>query len=107
MYAKLGSYNNGDINVDWFEVLDILSVWIQHQFISEGKSNYDIFHDKDFDPSINQDDPFVETIYWEDNLMPFKVNNDYQDFDSVPEFQKQCDSLTMQSFYECQQQKIY
>jgi len=48
---------------------------------------------------------FVETIYWEDNLMPLKVNIDYQDFDLFPEFQKLCDSLTMQSFYECQQQK--
>ena len=28
MYAKIGSYNNGDIDVDWFEVLDILSVQI-------------------------------------------------------------------------------
>ena len=38
--------------------------------------------------------------------MPLKVNNDYQDFDSIPEYQKQRDSLTMQSFYECQQPKL-
>ena len=86
MDAKLGSFNNGDINVDWFEVLDISSVWIQHQFISEGKSNSDILHEEDFDPSIDKDydndslkrntkiayttfDPSVETVYLEDNLM--------------------------------------
>ena len=94
MDVQLGSYHKGDINIDSFD-------------ISERKFNSNIFQEEDFHPSINQDDPFVETIYWEDNLMPLKVNNDYQDFDLVPEFQKQCDSLTMQSFYECQQQKIY
>ena len=63
MDVQLGSYNKGDINIDLFD-------------ISERKFNSNIFQEEDFHPSINQDDPFVETIYWEDNLMPLKVNND-------------------------------
>ena len=52
MDVQLRTYNNGDINVDWFDVIYISSFQIQHQFISEGKSNSNIFHEEDFDPYI-------------------------------------------------------
>ena len=51
----LGSYNNGDIYVNRFEVLEISSVQIQHQFICEGRSNSVIFHEEDVDPAVDWD----------------------------------------------------
>ena len=101
MDATLGSYNNRNIYVDWFDVLDILSVWIQHQFVCEGRSNSDIFHEEDFDLSIEQDYnnddslqkktkiayntfyPSIETVYLEDKAMQLKGKPDYKDFDKL------------------------
>ena len=48
---KLGDYNNGDIGIDWYDVLDISSVWIKHQFINEGRASEDIVHEEYFHPS--------------------------------------------------------
>ena len=55
MDAQLGDYNNGDLDIEQYDVLDISSVQIQHQFISEGRPNVDVFHEEYFDPSIDQD----------------------------------------------------
>ena len=63
--AKLGNYNNGNLDIDWFDVLDILSVQIQHQFVCEERSNYYVFHEKDFYPSIDQD--YDKKLYFYDD----------------------------------------
>ena len=48
--AQLREYNNGDLQINWYDVLDIYSVRIQHKFINEGRANADVFHKEDFDP---------------------------------------------------------
>ena len=77
------------------------SVWIQHQFIHEGKNSADIIHEEDFDPSIDKEyydvhsikkntqvlyktfDPSVETIYVEDEIMGLINKKQFTDFDKL------------------------
>ena len=95
MDMELGDYNNGDLGIDWYDVLDISSVRIQHQFINEGQASADIIHEEDFDPSIDKEyhdvhsikrntqvsymkfDPSVETVYLEDEIMGLKDKKKY------------------------------
>lgn len=82
-----------------YDAVDILLVQIQHQFICERKSNFDVFYEEDVDPSIDNDyieddyiqnksnisytrfDPSVETFYIKDDVMQLKNKNDYNNFD--------------------------
>ena len=101
MDRELGDYNNGDLGIEWHEVLDISSVRIQHQFINEGKASADIFHEEDFDPSIDKEyydihsikrntqvsyesfDPSVETVYLEDEIMGLGDTKKLRNFDKL------------------------
>ena len=39
--------NNGDIDVNWFEEVDLTAVQIQNEFLCEDFSNSDILHEED------------------------------------------------------------
>ena len=60
MDAQLGVQNN--------DVLDISSIKIQHKFISEGRTNADVFHEEDYDPSIDKDSNDDDYIQKNDNI---------------------------------------
>ena len=48
----LQDHNNGDTEMTWYNAVDISSVRMQHRYIMEGVSSADVFHEEDFDPSI-------------------------------------------------------
>ena len=49
MDDALGEFNNGDLDTDWYDVVDISAVRLQTEFINEVFSNSDIYHEEDFD----------------------------------------------------------
>ena len=49
MDNELGDNNNGDSDIDWYDVVDISAVRLRNDFIKEGFSNSDIEHEEDFD----------------------------------------------------------
>ena len=53
MNAVLEDYNIGDLDLDWCDVVDILSVQIKHQFICEGRYNSDMIIVTDSHPSLD------------------------------------------------------
>ena len=48
----LQDYSNGDTEMTWYNAVDISFVRMQHRYIMEGVSPADVFHEEDFDPSI-------------------------------------------------------
>ena len=44
----LDGHNNGDTNVDWYDVVDISAVQINNNFIQEGFAKFEIIHKEDF-----------------------------------------------------------
>ena len=74
MDAQLGEYNNGELQIDWYDVLDISLVRIHHQLINEGRANADVFHKEDFDPYIDKD-------YHDDGYMQRNTKIAYTKFD--------------------------
>ena len=42
MDNELGDNNNGDSDIDWYDVVDISAVRLRNEFIKEGFSNSDI-----------------------------------------------------------------
>ena len=44
--------NNGNIDVDWYEVVDIYLVQIQNEFLYEGVSNADVILEEDYDQTV-------------------------------------------------------
>lgn len=99
--SVLIDYDNSDLDTNWYDVIDIVSVQIGHQFICEGIFISDIFHEEDFYPSIdddyNVDDyiqkktnisytnfyPSVSTVYIEDDIIQMKIKTDYNNFDKL------------------------
>ena len=45
MDNELGEFNNGDLDTDWYDVVDISAVRLRTEFIKEGFSNSDIHHE--------------------------------------------------------------
>ena len=63
----LGDYNNNHLNINWYDIISILSVPLRHQFICEGRYISDAFHDKDFDPSVDNNyiiDDYIQKKTW-------------------------------------------
>ena len=65
---ELGEFNNGDIDTEWYDIVDISAVRLQTEFIKEGFSNSDIHHEEDFDNNSIVD-PHADTIDIEDTTM--------------------------------------
>ena len=70
MYNELGEFNNGDLDIDWYNVVDISTVRLQTEFIQEGFSNSDVTHEEDFEnnsvvdvnaDTIDIDDKTIQT----------------------------------------------
>ena len=68
MDNELGEFNNGDIDTEWYDVVDISAVRLRTDFIQEGFSNSDIHHEEDFDNNSIVD-PHADTIDIEDTTM--------------------------------------
>ena len=66
MDDELGDNNNGDSDIDWYDIVDISAVRLRNDFIKEGFSNSDIVHEEDFD-SISLVD--ADTIDLKDYIM--------------------------------------
>ena len=64
----LGEFNNGDLDTDWYDVVDISAVRLRTEFIKEGFSNSDIHHEEDFENNSIVD-PNADTIDIEDTTM--------------------------------------
>ena len=64
----LGEFNNGYLDTDWYDVVDISAVRLQTEFIKEGFSNSDIHHEEDFDNNLIVD-PNADTIDIEDTTI--------------------------------------
>ena len=64
----LGKFNNGDLDTDWYDVVDISAVRLQTEFIKEGFSNSHIHHEEDFENNSIVD-PNADTIDIEDTTM--------------------------------------
>ena len=62
----LQDHNNGDTETTWYDAINISSVNLRHRYIMEGISSTDIFHEEEFDPSI-------ETVSVDDDTI--KVSN--------------------------------
>ena len=68
MDNELGEFNNGDLDTEWYVVVDISAVRLRTEFINEGFSNSDIHHEEDFDKNSIVD-PHADTIDLEDTTM--------------------------------------
>ena len=67
MDNDLGEFYNGDLETDWYDVVDISAVRLQTEFIKEGFSNSDVNHEEDFENNsivdANADTIDIEEIY--------------------------------------------
>lgn len=45
-------HNDGEIDVDWYDVVGISSIQIEHEFLFESISTVDVLFREDFDPII-------------------------------------------------------
>ena len=69
----LDGHNNGDTDIDWYDVVDISAVRVNNHFIQEGFSKADIIHEEDFeDPEPIQ---FAETVDVDDKLLHVNSND--------------------------------
>ena len=69
----LDGHNNGDTNIDWYDVVDISAVQINNNFIQEGFAKADIIHKEDFEhPEPIQ---FAETVDVDDKLLHVNSND--------------------------------
>ena len=64
----LREFNNGDLDTDWYDAVDISAVRLQTEFIKEGFPNSDIHHEEDFDNNSIVD-PNADTIDIKDTKM--------------------------------------
>ena len=62
----LQDHNNRDTEATWYDAIDISSVNLHPQYLMEGILSTDIFHEEEFDPSI-------ETVSVDDDTI--KVSN--------------------------------
>ena len=64
---ELEEFDNGDLDNDWYEVVDISAVRLQTDFIKESFSNSDFNHEEDFENNsvvdVNADTIDIEEIY--------------------------------------------
>ena len=65
MDNELGKFNNGDLDTDWYDVVDISAVRLRTEFIKEGFSNSDIYHEENFENNSVVND-HADTIGIED-----------------------------------------
>ena len=67
MDNELGEFNNGDLDTEWYDVVDISAVRLQTEIIIEGFSNFDFNHEEDFENNsvvdVNADTIDIEEIY--------------------------------------------
>ena len=68
MDNELEEFNNGDLDTDWYDVVDISAVRLRIEFIKEGFSNSDITCEEDFE-NISIVDVNADTIDIEDKTM--------------------------------------
>ena len=69
----LDGNNNGDTDVDWYDVVDISAVQINNNFIQEGFSKSDVIHEEDYEnPEPIQ---LTETVDVNDKLLHL-ISND-------------------------------
>ena len=75
MDDALGEFNNGDLDTDWYDVVDISAVRLQTEFINEGFSNSDtdVHIEEDFDHNSIVD-PNEDTIDFEPTTMQININ---------------------------------
>ena len=80
MDNDLGAFNNGDLDTDWYDVVDISAVRLWTEFIKESFSNSDIHHEEDFennsivDPNADTIDIEVTTMQTNSTIVPDHVN---------------------------------
>ena len=68
MDNELGEFNNGDLDTEWYVVVDISAARLQTGIIIEGFSNFDFNHQEDFENNnyvvdINADTIDIDVIY--------------------------------------------
>ena len=67
MNNELGEFNNGDLDIDWYDVVDISAVRLRTDFIREGFSNSDFNHEEDLENNsvvdVNTDTIDIDKIY--------------------------------------------
>ena len=67
MDDELGAFKNGDIDTEWYDVVDISAVRLQTEIIIEGFSNFDFNHEEDFENNsvvdVNADTIDIDVIY--------------------------------------------
>ena len=69
----LDGHNNGDTNIDWYDVVDISVVRINNNFIQEGFAKADTIHKEDYEnPEPIQ---FAETVDVNDKLLHVNSND--------------------------------
>lgn len=54
--------NNGDIDVDWYEIVNIFLIWTQNEFLYEGISTADAVYGEEYDQT-------VETVFLDDKTI--------------------------------------
>ena len=66
MDAVLCDFNNGDLGIDWYDAIDISSLKLQDEFLSEKILNVDVFYELYYDHT-------VEITFLDDNT--FEISN--------------------------------
>ena len=80
MDKKLGEFNDGDLDTDWYDVVDISAVRLRKELIKEGFLNSDIHHEEDFENNsivdLNADTIDIEdtTMQTNSTTVPDHVN---------------------------------
>ena len=67
MNEELGVFNNGDLDTEWYDVVDISAVRLRNDFIRAGFSNSDFNHEEDFENNsvvdVNDNTIGIDEIY--------------------------------------------
>ena len=67
MDKELGEFNNGDLDTEWYDVVDISAVRLRTDFIRAGFSNSDFNHEEDFENNsvvdVDDDTIGIDKIY--------------------------------------------
>ena len=69
----LDGHNNGDTNIDWYDVVDISALQINNNFSQEGFAKADIIHKEDFEKS--EPIQFAEIVDINDKLLHVNSND--------------------------------
>ena len=67
MNEELGVFNKGDLDTEWYDMVDISTVRLRNDFIRAGFSNSDFNHEEDFENNsvvdVNDDTISIDKIY--------------------------------------------